>query len=62
MIKTTLQFEKILEFRETKSKQLKRPISFSEAIALWISESMKTPPKAKNKMGLREANFEPYIY
>ncbi len=62
MIKTTLQFEKILEFREMKSRQLKRPISFSEAIALWISESMSIPQPTKGKKNLRTTNFEPFIY
>ena len=30
----------ILDFREQKSKELKRLISYSEAIALWLSESV----------------------
>lgn len=30
----------ILEYRKIKIEQLKRPISYSEAIALWISECL----------------------
>ncbi len=32
-------YKKILEFRERKVKELKKNISFSEAIALWLSEA-----------------------
>lgn len=35
---TKTQMEKILKFREQKIKELKRNISFSEAIALWLAE------------------------
>lgn len=33
--------EKILKFREKKMKELKRNISFSEALSLWFSEAGK---------------------
>ena len=35
---TTEQMDKILKFREEKMKELKRTISFSEAVALWLAE------------------------
>lgn len=41
MGRSSEKFKEILEFRERKSKELKRLISFSEAIALWLSESFK---------------------
>ena len=41
MGRSSEKFKEILEFREKKSKELKRLISFSEAIALWLSENMK---------------------
>jgi hypothetical protein len=39
MIKSDELYKKILEFREKKVKELKENISFSEAIALWLSEA-----------------------
>ncbi len=41
MKKLSEQAKKLLEFREKKSRELKRPLSFSEAIALWLSESLQ---------------------
>jgi len=35
------QFKPLLKFREKKSEEMKRPVSFSEAIALWLSEQME---------------------
>jgi hypothetical protein len=40
MGRSSEKFKEILEFREKKSKELKRLISFSEAIALWLSENL----------------------
>lgn len=39
MINSDELYKKILEFRERKVKELKKNISFSEAIALWLSEA-----------------------
>jgi hypothetical protein len=39
MIRSDELYKKILEFREKKVKELKKNISFSEAIALWLSEA-----------------------
>ena len=44
MVYSTEQSKRILEFREKKSKELKRLISYSEAVALWISESFLLKP------------------
>ena len=40
MKSSTENFEKILKYREKKIKELKRNISFSEAIAMWFSETI----------------------
>jgi hypothetical protein len=50
MGRSSEKFKEILEFREKKSKELKRLISFSEAIALWLSENLtlKIPHSPKN--------------
>ena len=48
MIKSDELYKKILEFREKKAKELKKNISFSEAIALWLSEA-RTNKNADNK-------------
>ena len=42
MIRSDELYKKILEFREKKIKELKKNISFSEAIALWLSEARAT--------------------
>jgi len=39
MISSDEVYKKIVEFRERKIKELKKNISFSEAIALWLSEA-----------------------
>ena len=39
----------ILDFREQKSKELKRLISYSEAIALWLSESVLPQSETSRK-------------
>jgi hypothetical protein len=36
---STENFEKILKYRQKKMKELKRNVSFSEAIAMWFSEA-----------------------
>ncbi len=41
--------KKILEFREKKSRELKRILSYGEAIALWLSESLVVKPKSSIK-------------
>lgn len=43
------KFKELLEFREKKSQELKRLISFSEAIALWLSESLQMNPRPLSK-------------
>lgn len=43
------KFKELLEFREKKSRELKRLISFSEAIALWLSENLQITPKPVSK-------------
>ena len=48
MIRSDELYKKILEFREKKVKELKKNISFSEAIALWLSEA-RTSTTADNK-------------
>ena len=40
MKSSTENFEKILKYREKKIKELKRNISFSEAVAMWFSETI----------------------
>lgn len=40
-MKSTDGFKEILEYRERKSEELRRAISFSEALALWLSELPK---------------------
>lgn len=49
MMQSGEQFKKILEFRKRKSEELQRPISFSEAMALWLSESLNVNPKRSRK-------------
>lgn len=41
MGRSSEKFKDILEYQEKKSRELKRLISFSEAIALWLSENLK---------------------
>ncbi len=52
MKKTSEQFKEILEFREKKSQELNRTISFSEAIALWFSESFNRKVNRSSKKAL----------
>lgn len=49
MGRTAEKFKELLEYREKKSQELKRLISFSEAIALWLSESLQMNPKPLSK-------------
>lgn len=49
MGRSSEKFKELLEFREKKSQELKRLISFSEAIALWLSENLKLNPKPASK-------------
>ena len=41
MGRSSEKFADILEYREKKSRELRRMVSFSEAIALWLSENLK---------------------
>jgi|GEM_PF-5914417 len=41
MMRSSETLRLILAFREKKVKETKRPISFSEAITLWLSEGEK---------------------
>ncbi len=49
MVCSVEQTKRILEFREKKSKELKRLVSFSEAVALWISESFLIKPASDSE-------------
>jgi len=41
--------QKISNFQREKSEELKRPISLSEAIALWFTQSIDKPKSKKKK-------------
>ncbi len=43
MVRLNKNLMRVLEYREKKSKELKRQISLSEAVALWLSESVSAP-------------------
>ncbi len=49
MFRLTENWIRILEFRDRKAKELKRPISFSEAVALWMSESMTISSRRRKR-------------
>ncbi len=49
MNRSKKQMEKILEYRELKSKELKRLVSYSEAVALWFSENITGKPRRNLK-------------
>ncbi len=49
MFRVTENWIRILEFRDRKSKELKRQISFSEAVALWMSESMTVSSRRRKR-------------
>ncbi len=54
MARSMDQFKPLLKFREKKSEEMKRPVSFSEAIALWLSERMEniySEPYQKSNSG-----------
>ncbi len=41
MMRSSEKLRMILAFREKKVKEFKRPISFSEAISLWLNEGVR---------------------
>ena len=43
MVRINENLMRVLEYRDKKSKELKRQISLSEAVALWLSESVSAP-------------------
>ncbi len=47
MIRTSDNLKKIFKFREKKSKEFKRNISYSEAVALWLTENTKNTASQK---------------
>ncbi|GAB4380264.1 MAG: hypothetical protein Kow0042_30230 [Calditrichia bacterium] len=42
-------FQRIIDFQKVKSRELKRQITFSEAVALWFSQIPSSPDKKNNK-------------
>ncbi len=61
MVKLNKNLMRVLEYREQKSKELKRPISLSEAVALWLSESIPNPV-AKQGKGKKVTPMEISMY
>ncbi len=50
MVKTRESLQRIFDFQRFKSKELKRPVTFSEAIALWFSQTgIQQENKTKRK-------------
>ena len=49
MTNTQDYIKKISSFQKEKSEELKRPISLSEAIALWFTQSIDKPKSKKKK-------------
>lgn len=50
MLTTRESVQKIFDFQKNKARELKRPITFSEAVALWFSQTMIEQTKNKKKM------------
>ena len=61
MVQLNKNLMRVLEYREKKSKELKRPISLSEAVALWLSETIATP-MVKGKEGKKVLSSEISMY
>ena len=40
MLASQENVQRIFDFQKNKSEELKRPVTYSEAIALWISQTM----------------------
>lgn len=38
MVRSNEQLKKVFQFREKKEREFKRNISYSEAVALWLTE------------------------
>ncbi len=61
MVKLNKNLMRVLEYREKKSQELKRPISLSEAVALWLSESIPHPV-VNRREGTKTSSLEVNIY
>lgn len=62
-MRVKFNWENILAYRELKSKQLKRPLSFSEALALWFTENLSgTTPKKKSKKNKESVVFDVQVF
>ncbi len=44
--------QRIIEFREKKSRELKRLLSFSEALALWMTRKQPNKRKSSGKKAI----------
>ena len=47
MVRSSEHLKKIFKFKEKKAKELKRNISYSEAVALWLTEKTKNETDSK---------------
>lgn len=47
MMRTSENLKRIFKFREKKSKEFKRNISYSEAVALWLTENTQNNSSQK---------------
>lgn len=52
--------ERIFKFQKMKSKELKRPVTYSEALAMWFSQLPKIQPVKKGYT--ENLNWESTIY
>ncbi|HFE64769.1 MAG TPA: hypothetical protein ENK14_10200 [Caldithrix sp.] len=52
--------ERIFNFQKMKSKELKRPVTYSEALAMWFSQLPKIQPMKKKFAD--KLNWESTIY
>lgn len=59
MMKSRESLKKVFDFQKNKSKELKRPVTFSEAIALWFSQTLieKTKRKKEDDFKLEAMNY-----
>ncbi|RMG67881.1 MAG: hypothetical protein D6715_03720 [Calditrichaeota bacterium] len=57
------QWQHIVEFREKLIKQFKRPVSFSEAVSLWLYKiNDESVTKASRKRRVRPGVQFPFLY
>ncbi len=59
MLVSRESIQRIYDFQKDKSKELKRPVTYSEALALWFSQSqiVKKVKNRKQKAAIQDINF-----